>query len=92
MFKEISKDGNNSYGIDSVKKAAEAGAIEKLLVADEVIHELREQNKFEVLDKIMKDVDKKKGEVHIISTENEPGKRLQGISGVAAILRFKLEY
>ena len=39
----------------------------------------------------MKDVDRSKGKVHIISTDHEAGKKLQGIGGVGAVLRFQLK-
>ena len=44
------------------------------------------------LENLMKFVEQSKGEVHIISSDNEAGKKLDGLTGVAAILRFKLEY
>ena len=40
----------------------------------------------------MKIVDKTKGEIEIISSEHEGGKKLDGLGGIAAILRFKLSY
>ena len=40
----------------------------------------------------MKIVDSTKGEILIISSENEAGKKLDGLGGIAAILRFKLNY
>jgi len=92
LFKEISLDKKYSYGFESVKAASEAGAIEKLLVTDELIHKLREEEKFKELETIMKTVDKSKGEVHIISTEHDAGKKLQGIGGIGAILRYQLNY
>ena len=36
--------------------------------------------------------DKAKGEIEIISSEHEGGKKLDGLGGIAAILRFKLNY
>ncbi len=40
----------------------------------------------------MKVVDSTKGEIHIVSTEHEGGKKLDGIGGIAGILRYKLSY
>ena len=92
LFKEISLDRSYSYGFKDVLQASDAGAIKKLLVTDELIHKKREEETFEELEQLMKKVDLAKGEVHIIPTDHEAGKKLQGISGIAAILRFKLNY
>lgn len=92
LLKEIAKNKIAVYGIKETKKAAEYGAIKILLVTDDLIHKLRQEDNFEELDKIMKLVDSTKGEVHIISIEHEPGKKLKGIGGIGAILRYQIEY
>lgn len=90
LFKEISKNADAAYGLVEVKAAAEAHAIKILLVTDEYIMTKRKENNFDELDYIMKEVDRSRGEVHIISTEHDAGKRLQGLGGIGAILRYKL--
>ena len=92
MMSEISKKGAAVYGLKQTEQATEAGAIEKLLVTDTLIQKLRQENKFQKLDYIMRQVDKQKGEVIIISGEHTGGKKLDGIGGIAAILRYKLTY
>jgi len=92
LLEKIAANKEGAYGIKEVKQASDAGAIKKLLVTDEIIHKLREENKFEELDKIMKAVDQQKGDVHIISTDHEAGKKLQGLGGIGAILRYNLNY
>lgn len=86
----IAKNDKAAYGFDDVKNAAEAGAIEHLLVADSLIQELREKGAFKELDAIMKQADRAKGRVWIISTEHEGGKKLKGLGGIAATLRYSL--
>lgn len=90
LLKEIAKNKLAVYGIKETKKAAEYGAIKILLVTDDLIHKLRQEDKFEGLNNIMKTTDSKKGEVHIISTEHEAGKKLKGIGGIGAILRYQI--
>lgn len=90
LLKEIAKGKLAAYGTKEVKKAAEYGAIKTLLVTDKLIHKLRQQDKFEKLENIMKLTEVKKGEVHIVSTEHESGKKLQGLGGIAAILRYQI--
>jgi protein pelota len=92
LLKEISKGDKAAYGLKETKSAAEAGAVETLLVSDSLIMKLRQENKFEELDNIMKVVDKTKAKVVIITSDHEGGKKLDGLGGVAALLRFKLSY
>ena len=61
-----------------------------LLVTDAIIHEYRDKGTYPELDKIMKEVDRTEGDVHIISTDHEAGEKLQGIGGIGAVLRYKL--
>jgi LysR family hydrogen peroxide-inducible transcriptional activator len=44
------------------------------------------------IDSLMKIVDSTKGEILIINSDNEAGKKLDGLGGIAAILRYKLNY
>ncbi|MEM4253875.1 MAG: mRNA surveillance protein pelota [Candidatus Woesearchaeota archaeon] len=90
LFHAIAKAGNAAYGMIETMQAAEAGAVDHLLVTDRLVQKLREENKFAELDMIMKSVDRTKGKVWIISTEHEGGKRLHGLGGIGAILRYKM--
>ena len=92
VLTEISKQGAAAYGIEEVQQAVDASAVKDLLVTDSMIMKLREEEKFSQLDKIMKDADKSKAKIHIISAEHAGGKKLEGIGGIAALLRFKLSY
>ncbi len=87
LLEEISKDGKAVYGMDDVKKAFEYGAIETLLVTDEFLREQRE--KWDI-DSFLKDVENMNAEIVIMSSEFEPGKRLNALGGIAALLRFKI--
>ncbi|HLC56294.1 MAG TPA: mRNA surveillance protein pelota [Candidatus Nanoarchaeia archaeon] len=90
LLKEISKDNLAVYGIKEVKDAANLGAVKTLLITDSLIQEFRQEDKFHELNSIMHQVEKAKGEIHIISSENEAGDKLNGLTGIAAILRYKL--
>ncbi len=89
---QINKKGMAAYGLKEVKKAVESGAVEKLLVIDSLIQKKKEEGRFEELNWLMRNTEKSKGEVHIISSEHEGGKKLNGLGGIGAILRFKLEW
>lgn len=90
VFAEIGKQGAAAYGWDEVNTAVESGAVKVLLVTDAFFHRAREEGRFAALDTLMKNVDAAKGDVHIVSTEHEAGKRLDGIGGIAALLRYIL--
>ncbi len=92
LLAEISKNSMASYGLEETKKAAEAGAVRILLVTDAFIQKSREENRYSVVELMMKSVDSSKGDIAIISSEHEAGKKLNGLGGIAAILRYKLNY
>ena len=78
-----------TYGMIEVVRATEYGAVEKLLVADILLREASDQDRISLED-IMRNVEAKGGQVMVISTEHEGGAKLQGLGGVAALLRFGL--
>ncbi|MBW2993715.1 mRNA surveillance protein pelota [Candidatus Woesearchaeota archaeon] len=90
LLGEISKNENASYGIKETKLAADAGAIKILLITDRLIKTAREKQQYSKLDSIMKTTDNMKGEIHIISSDHEAGKKLDGLGGIGAILRYKI--
>lgn len=85
LFREIATDGKAAYGLKEVQTAVNYGAVEFLLVLDEMA---RRQN----LDELMRDVSNARGKVVIFSSEFEPGERLRSLGGVAALLRFKIAH
>jgi protein pelota len=90
LLREINKQNLAVYGWDDVLKAIESGAVSQLLVSDEFIKQKREAGHFLELDECMKKVDSLQAEIYIISSEHEGGKKLDGIGGIAAILRYKI--
>ncbi len=78
------EDGKAVYKPKQVAQAAEMGAIEKLLVNDHLITEKR-------YEKVMEAVENQAGEINIIHTDHEAGRKLKALSGVAAILRYRIE-
>ncbi len=92
VLKEISKNNLAVYGLKDVERAAVVGAIENLILTDTIIKDKREEGNYEKLENIMKSVEKTKGKVFIISSEHEGGRKLNGLGGIAAIIRFKLSY
>ncbi|NMC09372.1 MAG: pelota family protein, partial [Methanothrix sp.] len=83
LFREIATDGRAAYGLKEVQTAVNYGAVERLLVLDEMV---RRGN----MDQIMRSVGDARGKVVVFSSEFEPGERLRSLGGVAALLRFKV--
>jgi len=92
LFTEIAKNNLAVYGLKETENASIMGAVKELLITDTFIQKSRSGDFYSQVENIMKTVDKTKGEIQIISSEHEGGKKLDGLSGIAAILRFKLSY
>ncbi|MBN2454305.1 mRNA surveillance protein pelota [Candidatus Woesearchaeota archaeon] len=92
VMEEIGKKGLVTYGPKQVKEAIELGAVSKLFVTTSAISESRQSEKFAELESVMKKAESMKGEVIIINSENDAGQRLDGLGGLAALLRYKTDY
>ena len=82
LLGEIAKGGMVAYGPE-VEGAADAGAVETLLVTDLAVR--TEQG-----ERIMWAVDQARGKVVVVSTVHDAGKKLKSLGGVAAFLRYRM--
>lgn len=78
-----------TYGLTEVERASMFGAVERLLLADVTLRETSNEKRA-ALEKLMKEVEEKGGEIIVISTEHEAGAKLLALGGIAALLRFSL--
>jgi len=92
LLKEISKNNLATYSFKETKKATEAGAVSELLITDNFIHNRRQSGKFHEVDKLMKLIEQNRGKITIISSEHDGGKKLDGLGGIGALLRYKISY
>lgn len=92
LLLNIKKNDKAAYGIKEVELAINSGAVDKLLITDNFIKKIRNENKYYLIDELMKKTDQMKGEITIISSEHDAGRRLDGLGGIGAILRYKLSY
>jgi len=83
VFEEIRKNGLAAYGFEEVKNAVKNGAVERILLTDT-------QVKTKKGEEILRLAKENNSEFTIINTMHEAGKKIEGIGGVAAILRFKI--
>lgn len=88
ILEAIGKDtGLIAYGSDVVK-AAEMGAIEKLLVLDTELRDTLEKRG--KIQKIMEKVENMGGETILMSSMHDSSEILEGLGKIVALLRFKL--
>lgn len=80
---------NVTYGFEEVKKAAELGAVEKLVLAETVLRKASDEKRL-LIEGLMRSVEHKGGNIIVISTEHEAGAKLMALGGIAALLRFAL--
>lgn len=83
LKRRISTDGACTYGIGQVSEALEAGAVEMLIVSDRL---LREGS----VSELMRLAEEKAASVLVATSRWEPGKQIDALGGVAAMLRYKL--
>jgi len=84
FFTHLNKDdGLVLYGLKEIEEADNTGAIEILLVSEEKIREKQ-------IEELAKSVEKKKGQVEIISSIHELGEQFCRMGGLGAILRFRI--
>jgi len=89
VLERVGKGLPVSYGIDEVEKACGYGAIETLILTDVKLRESSDEERNR-LERLMRDVEEKRGRVMVISAEHEAGNKLSALGGVAAILRFSI--
>ena len=53
---------------------------------------LFKENKYKKIEDLMRLVEQTNGRIHIISSDHEGGQKLDGLTGIAALLRYRLEY
>ena len=88
---EISKEGKVVYGWKNVQNALDLGAIRVLAVTTDFIQQQRQHQQGQELDNTFKIIESQQGHIHFISSDHDGGKRLNGLSGIAALLRYKIE-
>ncbi len=88
----VAKDtADFAYGMEEIKKAADMSAVQNLLVTDEVLRKVNGEKDATML-ALLKQVEGSRGKITIISTLHDAGKKIKGLGGMAALLRFKLSY
>ncbi len=86
LLSEISKNsGKAEYGFDEVEKVVSSGAVKTLLISEHLI-----KSQFKKISKIISRAEESGAEVLILNPKKDAGKKLEGLGGIAAILRYKI--
>ncbi len=92
LVEHIAKDdGLGTYGFAEVEKAVQFGAVEELLITDKRLREGTEEDRRR-MDTLIRNTESTRGSFHIVSTEHPTGEQLHRLGGIAAILRYRMEY
>ena len=93
LTKRIAEGAKAAYGPDEVAKAAEYGAIERLLILDDRLRQERgPDGEWSVdVDDVVRTVEQKGGDVTVFSSEFPPGQQLSNLGGIAALLRYRID-
>ena len=91
VMKRLGKgEGTITYGLDAVESAVDMGAVEKLVIADTTLRESGEEQRLH-LEKLMREVEQRRGSITVVRTEHEAGEKLIALTGIAALLRFPIQ-
>ncbi len=85
LMERVGKEGAAAYGLNAVQDAVEYGAVEHLLVVDKFLRGHRNE-----IDPLIEGAEQKGGDVTVLSSEFEPGQRVDHLGGAAAPLRYRL--
>ncbi len=90
FMRRLAKDpGMIAYGVDQVRQAAELGAVEELLVLDDLVKTYDEDLR-RTVEEIMVKVDRARGGVHLVPSSTPAGQRLKHLGGILALLRYRV--
>lgn len=92
LLAEIAKNDLGIYGLEDVSEKAMMGAVGTLLLTDLFIQKKREANEYGKIEQIMRAVERTNGKVHLITADHEGGKKLDGLGGIGALVRYKMSY
>jgi len=82
------EDGTIAYGRDTIERAADYGAVERLLISDRLLRNAGEEEWLSIR-RLIETVERKKGKTTIITSETEAGDKLHSIGGLVAVLRWR---
>jgi len=77
------------FGAEKVLAASRLGAVEALIVVDELLYTIDDEVR-EAVDEALENTERTRGEIVIVPADSPIGDKLKPLGGVAALLRFPL--
>jgi len=90
LLSEINKSGLAAYGITDTENAVNMGAAKLLLLTDSMIRKSRESGTYAHIERIMRTAESTRSNILIVSSDHEGGKKLDGLGGIGAVLRYRI--
>ena len=88
LLENINKKQKYCYGLENVTQHINQGSIKTLLITTNFIEKAKQENKYEQINQLLILVEKLNAENIIIDSKNESGYIIDGLSGIAGILRY----
>lgn len=88
LLENINKGQKNVYGFENTINKINEGSVEIFLITTKFINEKKDNGQYFQLHDLMILVEQLRGDVVIVNSKNETGKILDGLGGIAAILRY----
>ncbi len=90
FLSKLAKDRNRvAYTLGDVMEAAKYGAIDRLIVVDDLIYSIDDEER-EKVDRTLLEAERKRAEILIVPKDSPVGERVWRLGGILAILRFPL--
>ncbi len=83
LFEEIKKNGLVGYGLEEVEELIKNGAVKHILITDKLVRTKKGEH-------LLKLAQNYNADFTVISMLHDAGKKLDGLGGIGAFLRFKI--
>ncbi len=92
LLDALARNERGTYGFAQVQRAAAAGAVQDMLVTNQFIADARARKSFKEVNDLFRLVEQGRGDIHLIGSLHDAGRQLQGLGGIAALLRYHLPW
>ena len=89
LLKMVKEPDLVAVGLENVKKASNYGAIETILVIDELLSTYDETLRKEV-ELVLEETENKRGKIYIVPVNTPTGEQVKAMGGIIALLRFSV--
>ncbi|VVB74757.1 eRF1 domain 1 [Candidatus Tiddalikarchaeum anstoanum] len=90
LLEQISKEGLAVYAYPEVKMAVLSGAVSHIIITTNFLKKSKEEETYNEVDELLNKTEEAGGKIHIIDSNTEHGEMVDKLSGIAAIIRYKI--